>query len=110
MIHTILAHPGGAHKDDLLAARSGAPIVRRVPTPEELDDPGVAVVDIGGVHDPARSNSDHHHGTLGRLRRSFPEARDQSELRYCRRGTPAAFEFGPGPSYTPGAILAREFS
>jgi hypothetical protein len=41
-----------------------------------------------------------HHGRLGRMRNSFPEARDQSELRYCRRSTPAAFEFGPSPSYT----------
>ncbi|MCB9594766.1 MAG: MYG1 family protein [Sandaracinaceae bacterium] len=66
MLTTILTHPGGAHKDDLLAvcvliARSGAPVVRREPTPAELDDPGVAVVDVGGVHDPARSNFDHHH-------------------------------------------------
>ena len=66
MIHTILTHPGGAHKDDLLAvcliaAQSGAPIVRRDPTPAELDDPGVAIIDVGGVHDPARSNFDHHH-------------------------------------------------
>jgi hypothetical protein len=34
------------------------------------------------------------------MRNSFPEARDQSELRYCRRGSLAAFEFGPGPSHT----------
>jgi hypothetical protein len=66
MVCTILTHPGGAHKDDLLAAcvlvaRYGAPIVRREPTPEELDDPEVAIVDIGGVHDPARMNFDHHH-------------------------------------------------
>jgi hypothetical protein len=62
----ILTHPGGAHKDDLLAvcvlvARHGAPIVRREPAPVELDDPAVAIVDIGGVHDPARLNFDHHH-------------------------------------------------
>ncbi len=66
MARTILTHPGGAHKDDVLAvcvlvARHGAPIVRREPTPEELDDSKVAVVDIGGVHDPARRNFDHHH-------------------------------------------------
>lgn len=65
-MHTIVTHPGGAHKDDLLAvcvlaALHGCPIVRRDPTPEDLADPGVAVVDIGGVHDPARSNFDHHH-------------------------------------------------
>ncbi len=65
-VHTILTHPGGAHKDDflavcVLAALHGAPIVRRVPTPGELDDVGVAIVDIGGVHDPTRLNFDHHH-------------------------------------------------
>jgi hypothetical protein len=65
-VHTIVTHPGGSHKDDLLAvcvlaALHGCPIVRREPTPEELADPLVGVVDIGGVHDPARSNFDHHH-------------------------------------------------
>ncbi len=65
-MHTILTHPGGAHKDDLLAAcvlaaLHNCPIVRREPTAEELADPEVAVVDIGGVHDPARSDFDHHH-------------------------------------------------
>jgi hypothetical protein len=66
MVHSILTHPGGAHKDDvlavcLLAARHGCPIARREPTPEEMSDPEVAVVDIGGVHDPALLNFDHHH-------------------------------------------------
>lgn len=65
-MHTIVTHPGGAHKDDLLAvcvlaAMHKCPIVRRDPTPEELADPGVAIVDVGGVHDPALSNFDHHH-------------------------------------------------
>jgi hypothetical protein len=65
-VHTILTHPGGSHKDDLLAACvlaaiHNCPIVRREPTAEELADPEVAVVDIGGVHDPARSDFDHHH-------------------------------------------------
>ncbi len=67
MVRTILTHPGGAHKDDvlavcILAARHGCPIVRREPTPQELDDPEVAIVDIGGVHDPARLNFDHGKG------------------------------------------------
>ncbi len=66
MITTILTHPGGAHKDDLLAAciliaTHGAPVVRRDPTPEEVADPSVAIVDVGGSHDPALSNFDHHH-------------------------------------------------
>jgi len=65
-VHTIVTHPGGSHKDDLLAvcvlaALHDCPIVRRDPTPEDLADPEVAVVDIGGVHDPASSNFDHHH-------------------------------------------------
>ena len=62
----ILTHPGGAHKDDLLAvcilaAQHGAPIVRREPTAEELLDPEVAIVDVGGDHNPERMNFDHHH-------------------------------------------------
>ena len=66
MPHTIVTHPGGAHKDDLLAvcvliARFGAPVLRQDPTPEQLADPEVAVVDIGASHDPERMNFDHHH-------------------------------------------------
>lgn len=66
MIRYILTHPGGAHKDDLLAvcvliAKYGVPVFRRDPTQEELDDPSVAVVDVGDVHDPERMNFDHHH-------------------------------------------------
>jgi len=65
-VHTIVTHPGGAHKDDVLAAcvlaaLHNCPIERRDPTPTDLDDPDVAVVDIGGSHDPARANFDHHH-------------------------------------------------
>ncbi len=65
-MHTIVTHPGGSHKDDLLAvcvlaSLHHCPIVRREPTPEELADPLVAIVDIGGSHDPALSNFDHHH-------------------------------------------------
>lgn len=65
MIRRILTHPGGAHKDDLLAvcvcvAKYGAPVVRRDPTQEELDDGSIAVVDVGGLHDPERMNFDHH--------------------------------------------------
>ncbi len=66
MIQSILTHPGGAHKDDLLAvcvliSKYGAPVERREPTEAELDDPTVAVVDIGGRHEPALANFDHHH-------------------------------------------------
>ena len=63
--HTILSHPGSAHKDDFLAcslmvAEHGAPIERRDPTPEDLQDPGICVIDVGGEHDPERMNFDHH--------------------------------------------------
>ncbi len=65
MIRHILTHPGGAHKDELLAvcvliAKYGAPVVRREPTEEDLEDPCVVVVDVGGFHDPERRNFDHH--------------------------------------------------
>lgn len=61
----IVTHPGGAHKDDLVAvcvlvALHGCAVERREPTAEELSDPRVAVVDVGGSHDPALHNYDHH--------------------------------------------------
>lgn len=66
MITKIVTHPGGAHKDDFLAvsvliAKTGAPVERRVPTDDDLSDPSVALVDIGGSHDPGLNNFDHHH-------------------------------------------------
>ena len=66
MIQNIVTHPGGAHKDDLLAvciliSKYGAPVERRNPTEAELDDPTVAIVDVGGRHEPELSNFDHHH-------------------------------------------------
>lgn len=66
MVRLIVTHPGGAHKDDLLAvcvlaSLHGAPVVRRDPSAEEIADPGVAIVDVGGVHDPENRNFDHHH-------------------------------------------------
>jgi len=65
MIKTIVTHPGGAHKDDFLACSvllSNHPvsIFRRDPTEQELEDPEVAVVDIGHQHDPKLNNFDHH--------------------------------------------------
>ncbi len=66
MIQKIVTHPGGAHKDDFLAvsvliAKTGAPVERRSVLEGEVEDPTVALVDIGGSHDPKRSNFDHHH-------------------------------------------------
>ena len=65
-ITKIVTHPGGAHKDELLAtcvliAKHSCPIARRNPTEADLEDPSIAVLDVGGVHDPAKSNFDHHH-------------------------------------------------
>lgn len=66
MIRAIVTHPGGAHKDDLLAvcllvAQHAVPVFRREPTAEEIADEGVAIVDVGGSHEPALHNYDHHH-------------------------------------------------
>lgn len=64
-IQLIVTHAGGAHKDEflacsLLAHLHGAPIERRDPTEEDLANPSVCVVDIGGMHDPELKNFDHH--------------------------------------------------
>ncbi len=64
-IQSILTHPGGAHKDELLAcalliSEHDVPLVRREPQQADLDDPATLVVDVGGEHDPARGNFDHH--------------------------------------------------
>jgi len=65
MIKTIITHPGGVHKDDFLAcsvllSTHPVSIFRRDPTEQELEDPEVAVVDIGHQHDPKLNNFDHH--------------------------------------------------
>ncbi|MEM0895948.1 MAG: MYG1 family protein [Verrucomicrobiota bacterium] len=64
-VELILTHPGSSHKDEFLAcclllAKHGVPVVRREPVPSDLDDPSILVVDVGGEHDPARGNFDHH--------------------------------------------------
>ncbi len=66
MSGTIVVHPGGAHMDEVLAAglilhRYGPMAVeRRRPTAAELASPDTWVLDIGGVHDPALRDFDHH--------------------------------------------------
>ncbi len=64
-ITKVVTHPGGAHKDDLLAvcvliAEHGCPVERREPTEEDLEDPGTAVIDVGGSDDASLQNYDHH--------------------------------------------------
>jgi hypothetical protein len=36
------------------------PLVRREPTPEDLANPAICVVDVGHQHEPTRHNFDHH--------------------------------------------------
>jgi hypothetical protein len=65
-MHTIITHPGSAHKDDflsvsvLLATLGEARVFRREPTAADLADPNIYVVDVGMIHDPERHNFDHH--------------------------------------------------
>ena len=64
-IQLIVTHPGGAHKDDflacsLLAHLHGVSIERRDPTNEDLANPSICVVDVGGSYDPDLNNFDHH--------------------------------------------------
>lgn len=63
----IVTHPGQAHRDDFLAVclllghhNCVAPVFRREPTTEELEDPEVWVLDVGQRHEPAKHNFDHH--------------------------------------------------
>jgi hypothetical protein len=66
MIHTIITHGGTCHADETFACAAlgflypDAPILRRDPTPEELADPEIAVIDIGDIYDPETACHDHH--------------------------------------------------
>lgn len=67
-ISKIVSHPGPGHRDDFMAVClllavadwPGPRIFRREPTQEDIDDPTVAVVDVGRRHMPERLNFDHH--------------------------------------------------
>ncbi len=64
-IKAIVTHPGGAHKDELLAcsvllAEHPVPIYRREPTGADLENPHLAVIDVGHRHEPDKLNFDHH--------------------------------------------------
>ncbi len=64
----IVTHPGSAHFDEvtaisfILAMRADTKfrIERREPTPAELDNPGVWVIDIGSRYETEKHNFDHH--------------------------------------------------
>lgn len=67
-VRRIVVHSGLAHMDDIMscaiAFALGVPhdavVERRNPSPAELDDVATLVMDVGGVHDPARLDFDHH--------------------------------------------------
>jgi len=64
----IITHPGRAHRDEALAVGlilaekkpTSAQVFRRNPTPADLADPDVWVVDVGEQHHPELHNFDHH--------------------------------------------------
>lgn len=61
----ILTHPGSAHKDEFIAcailvALHPAPVVRREPTEDDLENPSTVVLDVGHRHEPELNNFDHH--------------------------------------------------
>ena len=62
-----IVHRGAAHADDIFSIclflgkfGSKTPVYRRDPTEEELNDPKVCVMDVGGRHEPHLNNYDHH--------------------------------------------------
>ena len=66
----IVTHPGQAHRDDFISvcvildhlreSFDFPTVERREPTAEELLDPSIWVVDVGGDFNPALRNFDHH--------------------------------------------------
>ncbi len=64
----IITHPGSAHFDEVTAvslilavhADREFKIERREPTPAELENPEVWVLDTGNRHEPEKRNFDHH--------------------------------------------------
>lgn len=62
----IVTHPGKGHRDDFLACclaitvGTQVPIYRRLPTLDELSDPQVWVIDVGGSYASICNNYDHH--------------------------------------------------
>lgn len=69
-VRTVITHPGPSHRDEvvavglLLTEHPLVTIFRREPTPADVADPNVLVVDVGGVFNLDQGNLDHHQ--LGR--------------------------------------------
>jgi hypothetical protein len=67
----IVTHAGNAHLDEflsvavLIATGEITMIYRREPTAEDMADPNVYVVDVGGQYDPSKRNYDHHQFSRG---------------------------------------------
>lgn len=70
-VKAIITHPGMAHRDDLFAAAlsifwmlfhwdTQCEVSRRDPTPEEVEDPSILILDTGGLFDPKKMVFDHH--------------------------------------------------
>ena len=67
-VRRMIVHGGLAHVDDIVACamayafgvEPGVRVERRNPTAEELEDPLVLVLDVGGVHAPGKLDFDHH--------------------------------------------------
>lgn len=66
VLRKIITHPGPAHRDELIACSlllgmyPTLPVHRREPSEEDLLDPGIVVVDVGGQFDLQLHNFDHH--------------------------------------------------
>jgi uncharacterized UPF0160 family protein len=68
LIKLIIVHPGVFHADEIFALAwlrlvcglGEVKIVRAIPTAEQLADPSIMVIDIGGQFDTKLNNYDHH--------------------------------------------------
>lgn len=81
----MVVHPGVFHADEVCAVAwlrivgVSTPVERRVPSADEMADPNVMVVDVGGQHEPKLLNFDHH-------QRGGAGARWDSEVPYAGFG------------------------
>lgn len=70
-IYQIVTHDGKAHRDEyltcclLLGLVPSASLIRHTVSSAELDNPAVAVIDTGRIHDPDISCFDHHQADKG---------------------------------------------